>query len=90
MERGDRIIAQETIEGKDLWVSTVFLGVNHNFSPHGPPLLFETTVFRTNPDNAVDRYTWDEVETDRYTTIEEAREGHKAMVAKHSDTTVAE
>lgn len=28
-----------------LQVSTVFLGIDHNFSGEGPPLLFETMVF---------------------------------------------
>ena len=28
-----------------LYVSTVFLGRDHNFSEEGPPLLFETMVF---------------------------------------------
>jgi hypothetical protein len=27
------------------WVSTVWLGLDHQFSPGGPPLIFETMVF---------------------------------------------
>ena len=34
----------ETVIGK-YWISTVFLGVNHNFLGEGPPMLFETMVF---------------------------------------------
>lgn len=29
----------------DQRVSTVWLGIDHNFSDHGPPLIFETMVF---------------------------------------------
>lgn len=28
------------------WVSTVFLGLNHSWTPGGPPLIFETMVFK--------------------------------------------
>lgn len=28
------------------YVSTVFLGLDHNFNPNGKPLLFETMVFK--------------------------------------------
>jgi hypothetical protein len=31
---------------RNLIVSTVFLGLDHNYSGHGPPLLFETMVFQ--------------------------------------------
>jgi hypothetical protein len=47
-------------------ISTVFLGLDHNFGGDGPPLLFETMVFRKHGkayDLAMDRYsTWDEAE----------------------------
>lgn len=33
----------------DYWVSTVFLGLNHNWDKEGPPHLFETMVFRRWP-----------------------------------------
>jgi len=39
----DRIVRQEEV-GK-FFVSTVFLGLDHDFSFEGPPLLFETMVF---------------------------------------------
>lgn len=39
----DRFIKQEDV--MDCWVSTVFLGLDYNFE-EGPPLLFETMVFR--------------------------------------------
>jgi hypothetical protein len=40
----DRVVKQETV-GR-FWVSTCFLGLDQNFFGDGPPLLFETMVFR--------------------------------------------
>jgi hypothetical protein len=60
-----------------LEVSTVFIGLNHNISGHGPPLLFETMAFVHTPDtgdrSALDGYT------QRYATWHEAAEGHDAV-----------
>lgn len=43
-------------------VSTVFLGIDHGFFD-GPPVLFETMIFRGNHDGYQERYaTWDEAE----------------------------
>ena len=53
-------------------VSTVFLGVDHNFSNQGPPILFETMVFG----GMLDR------EQQRYATWEKAEAGHKRIVKK--------
>lgn len=49
-------------------VSTVWLGIDHNFD-EGPPLIFETMVFKT-----------DSVEGRRYTTEEEALAGHAELL----------
>lgn len=38
-----RIVARDELPG-DVFVSTVFLGIDHNFGV-GPPLLFETMIF---------------------------------------------
>lgn len=51
-------------------VSTVFLGLDHNFSGEGPPVLFETMVF---PDQDI---------CVRYRTFEEAVKGHGDMVER--------
>lgn len=32
------------------WISTVWLGTDHNFSRSGPPIIFETMVFASSPD----------------------------------------
>lgn len=49
-------------------ISTVWLGLNHNWSD-GPPLIFETAVFDRSGD-MLDQYM------DRYTTLEQAQAGH--------------
>jgi hypothetical protein len=44
-------------------VSTVFLGLDHNYFDHGPPLLFETMVFGGALDGEQERCsTWEEAE----------------------------
>ena len=60
MERGDRQVARDEFDG--ITVSTVFLGIDHNFSG-GPPLIFETMVFGGGLTEYQTRYaTWDEAE----------------------------
>lgn len=66
-QSADRIVAKTFILDK-IVVSTVFLGTDHNFGM-GKPLLFETMVF--------EKY---ENFQQRYSTWEEAEEGHKAVV----------
>jgi hypothetical protein len=42
-------------------ISTVFIGIDHRFDDHGPPLLFETMIFGGAQDGYQERYaTWDE------------------------------
>ena len=50
----------ETMVGH-LRVSTVFLGLDHQWHPDGPPLLFETMIFDGSEDEYQERCsTWDE------------------------------
>lgn len=63
-------VADEEVKGKR--VSTVWLGLDHNYLG-GKPLLFETMVF-DQPKGGTDIYM------DRYTTWTEAVEGHKKAV----------
>ena len=70
----NRRVAQTSIG--EASVSTVFLGLDHQFVD-GPPLLFETMVFGGSLDQ----------EMDRYSTWKEAEAGHESMVAKVKDTT---
>jgi hypothetical protein len=61
-------------EWDDVRVSTVWLGMDHQFGD-GPPLIFETMVFG----GPLDDYQW------RYVTEAEAIAGHDQVVAKVRD-----
>ena len=52
-------------------VSTVFLGLDHNWTPGQRPLVFETLVFGGPADGMMERYS----------TWEEAEAGHEVIVA---------
>jgi len=67
-EKINKHVADDVINGKK--VSTVWLGLNHNFF-HGIPLLFETMVF---DENGRDIYM------ERYATWDEAESGHKKAI----------
>lgn len=68
-ESADRTVVKTEVGDKR--VSTVFLGLDHNYSGDGPPVLWETMVF--GPDGAGD-------EQERYTSVEAARKGHQRFV----------
>ncbi len=53
----------------EVHVSTVFIGMDQGFG-QGPPLLYETMVFRGPMDGEIDRYS----------TREEALRGHQEML----------
>jgi hypothetical protein len=56
----DRIVARS--EKGDVQVSTVFLGLNHQWG-EGPPLIFETMIFGGEHDQWQERCsTWDQAE----------------------------
>jgi hypothetical protein len=59
----------------DVEVSTVWLGLNHNFHDNGPPLIFETMTFTEDEDNQWFQQCW------RWGTETEARAGHEVVVA---------
>jgi len=74
-ETANRVLAKDQDEGRDgthIEVSTVFLGLDHNFSGTGPPVLWETLVFGGPLDG----------EGGRYTTKAAALQGHQAYCAK--------
>lgn len=58
-------------------VSTVFLGLDHSFRLEGPPVLYETMVFRPT---APDGERWAGLQF-RYCTREEALAGHADVMA---------
>lgn len=72
-QNNDRVVKQQELKN-GLYVSTVFLGLDHSFG-EGPPLLFETMVFPKKGD-------FTDMDTERYSTYEEAEKGHKKMVNK--------
>lgn len=53
MQSGNTIVAKEQLGAST--VSTVFLGVDYNFSRGGPPILWETMVFGGEMDQEMDR-----------------------------------
>ncbi len=69
-------VAKTDLPG-DVHVSTVFLGLDHNHTGKGPPLLFETMVFG----GPLHDEQW------RYCTWEEAEAGHKAAVKLATEAT---
>ena len=68
----DRIVAKTQVTSY-VEVSTVFLGLDHNFVLNDPaPLIYETMVFGGSLDQ----------EMDRYPTKEQAELGHDQWVAR--------
>lgn len=63
-------VASDTVNGK--WISTVWLGLNHQWQDGEPPLIFETMVFESGD--------FHDIYCDRYSTWQEAEEGHKRAV----------
>jgi len=70
-EKAERHVAQDYVG--QLWVSTVFLGLDHNFGGGGPPLLFETMIFS-------DELEMESITCNRYSTWEEAEKGHQVAI----------
>jgi len=70
--KADRVLAQTKIG--DIEISTVFLGLNHNYYKSDPPIVFETMVFGGPLDG----------EQERYSTWEEAAIGHQIWVGKNT------
>jgi hypothetical protein len=79
MESARRIVEQTDVRRwfGTFWVSTVFLGLDHNFFFNGPPLVFETMVFQ-HGFGAVD---FEGLDQQRYSTWDEAVQGHWTTVA---------
>lgn len=69
-ERYKRV--NETTLPNGLWVSTVWLGLDHRHDDSGPPLIFESMVFRSEVNLA-------ELTCRRYATELEAAVGHEVL-----------
>ncbi len=74
----ERVVAKTEIG--DAMVSTVFLGLDHQWALNGPPLIYETMVFGGALGG----------EQERYSTPEEAQSGHAAMVERASRIPLSE
>lgn len=72
METADRVVGRDDIEidGEEVRISTVFLGIDHSFGLGGPPVLFETMIFNGKHNDYQERYC----------TLEEAKVGHLLAV----------
>lgn len=65
-------VAHTTLPAQGVRVSTVWLGIDHNFWHEGPPVMFETMVFAIDSDQSLAMW--------RYATERDARKGHNQMV----------
>lgn len=61
-------VKQEYID--DFYISTVFLGLDYSMDRSGIPVLFETMIFKKEED----------VYQERYTSYDDAVEGHQKAV----------
>jgi hypothetical protein len=66
----EKRVVERTQIDEHVRVSTVFLGLDHNFFSGGNPILFESMIFGGPHDQ----------HQERYRTREEAQRGHQAMV----------
>ena len=74
-----RHVAEDTIRVRgangrpvEVSVSTVFLGLDHNLSGEGPPVLFETMIFGGRHDGyCAHCSTWEEAEAQHVIAMEE-------------------
>jgi hypothetical protein len=71
-EAGIRRVGKDIINGH--YVSTVFLGTDHDFFGQGVPLVFETMVFEDDKIGC-------QIYMDRYSTWDEALAGHNKAIA---------
>jgi len=81
MERWSQLLTQPkhvaedyvTLGGQRFHVSTVWLGLDHNFMPGGPPIIFETMIF-------ADDGSFEDLYCVRYSTREQALAGHRRAI----------
>lgn len=73
-EEADRRVKQTEI--RNVKVSTIFLGLDHNFIGKGAPILWETMVFGFPDGHELDS------KQERYTSRADAVKGHDAMVVR--------
>ena len=79
-KKGYKRVAETTLKnGK--YISTIWLGLDHNFFIGGPPLMFETMVFESkHKRRKILGKLGDDLSTIRYSTLKQAKAGHKKAV----------
>lgn len=79
-EMADRQLGQDRFG--DVCVSTVFLGLDHNFDDGGPPVLWETMVFKGRHDGYQERYTSKVAAVEgHWRTAEMVRRSERGLIA---------
>lgn len=81
MGNSQRVIEQEYFDNERYKVSTVFLGLNHQYHPGGKPLWFETMVFGPpHRSEYSERDVRDDLWCERCTTLKEAKVMHREAI----------
>lgn len=84
LNSGGDVLDEEHERHAFIHVSTVFLGLNHNFRQSGAPILYETLAFACEP-TRVGNHTFMRTSLDssmrRYCTRDQALAGHAQTVA---------
>jgi hypothetical protein len=83
---GDHLVEEDQVGG--FHILTAFLGINQNVSVAGPPLWFETMVFRASADGNLGAEI--KYETLRYSTISDALAGHCEICEKVKNGEIGE
>lgn len=66
----------EVVEDNGAAVSTIFLGLDHNYTGKGPPVLWETMIFGIEIPSSEHGYDYQT----RYSSREDALRGHQRAV----------
>lgn len=74
-ETGQRSVGHTVLDQRrGIYVSTVFLGMDHRFIGEGEPIIFETMIFGTSMDGYQRRYTsWRAAEIGHADAVGDAR-----------------
>lgn len=73
-DRDYQVIAQQRTPGHRFFISTVWLGIDHGIGISPKPLIYETMVWGKR-DDLLQR---------RYSSLTDARRGHKKLYAKYA------
>ena len=82
----DRVVKQTKID--KITISTVFIGVDHNFDSYGPPSVFETMTFNAGEEYWSLYATWDKAIDGHNKIVDTIKTKHKAYLNRSKVTTV--